>query len=480
MEIPSEIQDAIKKNGLVVFAGSGLSKRFNLPTWTKLAEDIINNINEQRFLDLLPTLKSGIFSPIEILDRLQTEHSKVSSYIKNHFKIENNQDFSLHKKILELTDAIITTNYDNAFEEAASNKIIPTKYTSSFNITEINREKKPYIFKIHGCYTEPDNCIVFSKQYKTLYDGDTASKEKLKAIFIDKTIVFVGFSFNDPDINIIFTNLNNLFGDNIRHFILTTEVNDFKAFPFLKALPILDYDVSLTSFFDKCIDYKRKVHQELVINSEVNEKSIKAKPRIALLRPKPLDINIDSEIYSIESCIDDLDIELHTGSLNKKTLETIDDFDLLIIASKVFKNKLYLEDDNLKSDLLTATELCDHIPNEKIPIIFITDEKIELVPNFNTINISSYKRSLIKKFAYKALRNNDLNFSTNDEISIGLLTLAGIDCKKGNALVTSIYSNNRLLDIGEKSLKNIIGRVEEQSIIASKIFRINVLNPIGL
>jgi len=472
MEIPSEIQDAIKKNELVIFAGSGLSKRFNLPTWTKLTEEIINNINEQRFLDLIPTLKSGIFSSIEILDRLHTERSKVSSYIKNNFKIESNQDFSLHKKILELTDSIITTNYDNAFEEAASNKIIPTKSTSSFNISEINKEKKPYIFKIHGCYTEPDNCIIFSNQYKTLYDGDTATKEKLKAIFIDKTIVFVGFSFNDPDINLIFNNLNNIFDGNIRHFILTTEANNFKAFSFLKAIPIHDYDVSLTSFFNECIDYKRKVHQELIINPVVNEKNIRTKPRIALLRPKPLDINLDSDLYSIESCIDDLDIELYTGSLNKKTLEIIDDFDLLIIASKVFKNKLYIEEDFLKSDLLTSIELCDHIPNDKIPIVFITNEKIELVPNFKTINISSYKRSLIKKFAYKALRNNDLNFNTNDEISIGLSTLAGIECQKGHALVTSIYSNNRLLDIGEKSLKNIIGRIEEQSIIASKILNV--------
>lgn len=163
MKIPSEIQNAIKNNELVIFVGSGLSKRFNLPTWTKLTEDIINNINDPKFFELIPPLKSGIFSPIEILDRIQNEHIKVSSYIKNNFKIDSNQDFSLHKKILELTDAIITTNYDNAFEEAALNKIIPTKYTSSFNLSEINKGNTPYIFKIHGCYTEPDNCIIFSE-----------------------------------------------------------------------------------------------------------------------------------------------------------------------------------------------------------------------------------------------------------------------------------------------------------------------------
>lgn len=472
IEIPSEIQNAIKKNELVVFAGSGLSKRFNLPTWTQLVEDIIRNINEPRFLDLIPILKNGMFSPIEILDRLQDEHIKVSSYIKNNFKIQSNQDFTLHKKILELTGAIITTNYDNSFEEAALNEIIPTKSTSSFNVSEINRDKKPYIFKIHGCYTEPDNCIIFSDQYKALYDGDTASKEKLKSIFIDKTILFVGFSFNDPEIKLIFTNLSKLFEGNIRHFILTKEEGSFKVFTFLKEIHISNYNIDLTSFFDKCIDFKREIHQELIIKPEVNEKIIRTKPRIALLRPKPLDINLDLDLYSIETCLDDLDVELYTGALNKKTLETVDDFDLLIIASKVFKNKLYIEDDTLKSDLLTSKELCDHVPNDKMPIVFITNEKIDLVPNLYTINISTYKRSVIKRFVFKALRNSDLNFGESEGIFIGLSTLGGVKCEKGNAIITSIYSNNRSLDIGEKSLKNIIGRIEEQSIIVSKILNV--------
>jgi hypothetical protein len=470
--IPSEIQNAIDNNGLVVFVGSGLSKRFNLPTWEKLTEDIIKDINESKFFELIPPLKSRIFSPIEILDRIKSEHFKVSSYIKTNFKVDSNQDFSLHKKILELTNAVITTNYDNAFEEASFNSIIPTKYTSSFNISEINKANTPYIFKIHGCYTEPDNCIIFSEQYKKLYDGDTASKEKLKAIFIDKTIVFVGFSFNDPDINLIFTNLNNLFEGNIRHFILTMEVNDFDKFRFLKTIPIQDYDSSVNDFFDDCIVYKKKLLQISDKKNGVKGEIKKNKARIAILRPKPLDIIFDSEIYSIESCIDDLDIELYLGYLNKRTLESIDDFDILIVATKVFKNKLYIEDDNLNSDLLTSLEIFNHIPNEKIPIIIITNEKIELVPNFNTINISTYKRATIRKFAYKALRNNDLNFSANEEISIGLSTLEGVECNKGSALIKSIYSNNRLLDIGEKSLKNIIGRIEEQSIIASKLINV--------
>lgn len=474
MNIPTEIQDAIKNNRLVIFAGSGLSTKFKLPTWSKLAEEIISEINEEKFNDLLPLLKSGLLSPIEVLDKIETEHQKVSTYIKNNFKIEKNQDLSLHKKVFELTESIITTNYDNAFEEACSNTITATKPTSIFNLSRLNKTDNPYIFKIHGCYTEPDNCILFSSQYKKLYDGDNASKEKLKSIFLDKTILFIGFSFKDPDINLIFSNLDSLFDNNIRHFILTNEEESFGKFKFLKSLPIQNYETEINTFIEDCIKYKKEFNTSANANTSSKEKESSTVPRIALLRPKPLDLILDPELFVIEKHFDDLKIDLHYGYLNTRTLESIDDYDVLIIATKVFKNKLYIEDDNLKSNLLTAENICKHIPNEKIPVIFITDDKIELVSNFGTINIATYKRSTIKRFIFKALRSKDLSFSANEEIYVGLSNLTNAEFNKGNPIISSIYSTNRVLDIGEKSLKNIIGRIEEQSIIASKL--LNIIN----
>lgn len=472
MSLPHEIKEALKNNTLVVFAGSGLSTKFKLPTWNVLAEEVISEINSTKFNDLLPVLKSGVLTPIEVLDKIQIEDSKVRAYIKENFVVDNNHDFTLHKKIIEVTGAIITTNYDNAFEEACLNTIIPTKFTSNFNISEIDKSNKPYIFKLHGCYTEPDNCIIFSDDYTKLYNGKTSSIEKLKSIFINKTILFIGFSFNDPDINLIFDNLDKLFGNRNHHFIFTKDEKIFEKYKFLKPIIVQDYEADTRSFFENCGDFKKKFHnssEEIVIKSEVDSCRI---PRIAFLKPKPLDLILDPELSVIENCLDNLSISIYLGSLNTRTLESIDDYDILIIATKVFKNKLYVEDENLKSDLLTAEEICNHIPNDKIPIIFITNDKVELVLDFNTINIATYKRATIKRFAFKALRNKDLNFNPDDRISVGLITLTNLEFKKGESKKSSIYSNDRVLDIGKKSLKNIIGRIEEQAIISSKLHNI--------
>jgi hypothetical protein len=469
MILPTDIQEAIKNNSLVVFAGSGLSTKFKLPTWRKLTEDVITSINEKKYNDLLPLLDSGLLTPIAALDMMEDRHTKVRSFIKDQFKLKKRQDLLIHQKIFEVTKSIITTNYDNAFEEACDYEIIPSKSTSNFNISEINKVNKPYVFKLHGCYTEPDNCIVFSDDYKRLYDGDTPTKEKLKSIFIDKTILFLGFSFNDPDINLIFSGLDTLFDNHNHHYILTKEEKGFDKFKFLSPIVIDSYDTGINTFLDHCIEYKKEIDnpsEEIVIDKN---QEVTRTPRIAFLKPEPLDLEIDSELSLVENCLDDLNINIFSGYLNTRTLEEIDDYDILIIATKVFKDKLYIEDYNLKSDLLTTEEICAHIPNEQIPIIFITNNKINLVSNYNTINISTFKRATIRRFAFKALRNKDLSFKANEEISVGLSKLTNLDFTKGSSKISSIYENNRALDIGEKSLNNIIGRIEEQANISSKL-----------
>lgn len=134
-----------------------------------------------------------------------------------------------------------TTNYDNAFEKASNGLINPSIYADSLNISQINKSGQPYIFKPHGSFTEPNNCIIFKEDYEKLYSKESAAIEKLKSIFAEKAILFLGFSFNDRDINLIFENLNKAFENNNKHFILTKDAKDFEKFNFIETIGIGDY-----------------------------------------------------------------------------------------------------------------------------------------------------------------------------------------------------------------------------------------------
>lgn len=100
MEIHKEIKNAIQNNSLVLFIGSGLSARFNLPTWNKLVKDIISDIDSEKYKSFLPVLNAGLMTPLEILDKLEDESHTIKKYIKNNFKVDRSCDFSLHEKYL--------------------------------------------------------------------------------------------------------------------------------------------------------------------------------------------------------------------------------------------------------------------------------------------------------------------------------------------------------------------------------------------
>jgi hypothetical protein len=473
MELSSEIQNAIKKNMLVIFAGSGLSKRFNLPDWPKLVEDIISGIDNENYNGFLKLLNGNIMRPLEILEHLKPEKPRIKKYILNNFNISKG-DFTLHEKLLSLSGQIITTNYDNAFERASNEKINASVPTSRFNISEINKSDKPYIFKIHGTYQEPDNCIVFKEDYENVYNKDSAAQEKLKAIFAEKTILFVGFSFSDSDINTLFNNLDQVFDNNNKHYILTKEPKDFQNFKFLTPIPISDYG-EVDIFIDECLKYKSS-HSGKQIRLEVASVGpVRNAPKIALLYPNPIDINLREDFLKVVSCFDSMNASIFTGSLNLRTLGLVQDFDLLVIVSKVYKSKLYIENDNLKSDVISPVEICEVIPNDDMPIIFITNEKIEDINEYPVVNISTLKHSSINRFLYKAIKNK-FDEIPNDEIFISPRASLKEIFLKGEAKTSSIYNIKRDLEIGKKSLNGIVGRIEEQANIALKLLGIRKTN----
>lgn len=469
MKLESRIKEAISNNNLVIFVGSGLSLKFNLPSWTKLVEEVIKKVNKKEYNVLLPVLEVGVMEPIEVLEKIKGEHIFIKKYIQENFIVKTG-DINTHRKIIELTTGqVITTNYDNAFEKASNGSITPSIHTDSFNISQINKNNKPYIFKLHGSYSEPSNCIIFKEDYKKLYETNSGAIAKLKTIFAEKTILFLGFSFSDPDINLIFNNLDKTFENNNKHFIITKEPKDFNKFNFLNTIEISDFG-EIDAFIDTCLEYKNIAKpSEFVTQKEIEIKNDNQK--IVILSPNPIDLKIKNEISKVINNFDSIDAEIYKGTLNIKTLLSLEDFDLVIIVSKAYKNNLYIEEENLQSKLLSVSEICENIPNEKIPLVFISDKVVLKNINRPSIFISNFKNAVIKKFIYKTLKNDELNY-LEDEIDINLDKLSFQLFKNGTTKFKSFYGNDRDLDIGKKSLTNIIGRIEEQSIIATKLINI--------
>lgn len=224
------LKKAIKANDLVVFAGAGISRQLGLPSWNSLVIDFIDSIGEEELIPFKSLLKTNTLKALDVLDFIQKEHRReINNFIKKRLAISENPNLIIHSKIISLSTKIITTNYDRGFEAAWARE-----HNKEANVIWSNNEPdladlinyENFIFKIHGSINMSQDCILYTSQYKDLYNTDSAFLMELKYLFKNKTLLFIGFSMEDPYVNEVIKTIVNLYkGYSKKHFFITANEN---------------------------------------------------------------------------------------------------------------------------------------------------------------------------------------------------------------------------------------------------------------
>lgn len=260
-EIPKSLIEKIKKGNIVIFVGAGLSINCGYPDWKSLTIAILKGLieKEEKIPGYIDALNSNLFEPIEILGKINhLKNLAIECLEKEIRKYDSIEPANIHKKIGQISTKIITTNYDELLEKCNPD-FEKITYHNTYKVAKISDYEK-YIYKIHGDINEPDKCILFPQQYEELYSHDEkCSTFELKKIFSDKSILFIGFSLNDPYINFIKNYISKLYsGFTPEHFVITT---DKQAFWSERITPILLEDhEQLESLFDLLIE-KRSIKE---------------------------------------------------------------------------------------------------------------------------------------------------------------------------------------------------------------------------
>lgn len=241
MNIPNQLINALKNNQCAIFIGSGLSSRLftklgkQYPNWLNLLIDMSNwafshdNITKsQKILIDEIIRKSNLTVAAQIL-RSKMNQTEFGEFLDSIFRNDNRFD-SIHNLLLELDCPFyMTTNYDCIFESAYSYKFgMPIAAYTHDQLGLINSsiaKNKKVLFKLHGTYERTNTIILTRSDYKNLYH-QSAYLETLKKIFLSYTVLFVGFSYNDPDIEYVITELAHSFNsENRMHYLLIAEGN---------------------------------------------------------------------------------------------------------------------------------------------------------------------------------------------------------------------------------------------------------------
>ncbi len=212
---------AIADNTAALFVGAGLSRPSGYVDWRELlrqvAEDL--NLDIDRETDLVAIAqyhlnKTGTRSELNQL--LIDEFTKDASLTDNHRLIAS----------LPI-DTVWTTNYDDLLERA---------YEEAGKKADVNRTKENLavtvpgrvvtIYKMHGDKTMPDDAVLTKEDYEAYDTKRSLFSTSLRGDLVDKTFLFVGFSFTDPNIDYILSRIRILLGENQRrHYCIMKSVS---------------------------------------------------------------------------------------------------------------------------------------------------------------------------------------------------------------------------------------------------------------
>ncbi|MBU5240132.1 SIR2 family protein [Bacillus velezensis] len=200
----TKIQEASENNKLVVFVGAGVSANSGIPTWNELIKEFAQDLGEfdvDRSPDLYMKIPQYYFN-----ERGEKEYFEKMNEVFSKKKYKPNP---IHKEIFKLKPThIITTNYDTLLEEAAIEEgqfFHTVKHDLDLPYDNFNKT----IIKMHGDF-ENRNIVLKEDDYLNYSSNFTLIESYIKALIATNTVLFIGYSINDSNFNLIFQWVKNI------------------------------------------------------------------------------------------------------------------------------------------------------------------------------------------------------------------------------------------------------------------------------
>jgi tetratricopeptide (TPR) repeat protein len=220
VRIPAELVEAFVTRRASVFAGAGISIGAGLPSWAKLVEPLAQEIDD---------FPEGGVSPLDIAQYYLNEHHahRLAEKLLKFLDRDDVAPTAIHRKLVQLpVSRIYTTNFDNLLERACVEQNIKYQVVSNAARDAIARPDRLNVIKLHGDLTEPDSLVIAAEDFEEYFATHRAVAHRVAAEMRDNTLLFVGYSFTDPDLRTIIRAVRkDAEGFARNHFILLLDPN---------------------------------------------------------------------------------------------------------------------------------------------------------------------------------------------------------------------------------------------------------------
>lgn len=212
-ELVREFTRELRNSNAAIFAGAGLSMASGYLNWAGLLEEII------RDLRLDPEKEHDLVTIAQYhCNQAGGNKSRLSQTILNAFSPQKSP-MENHRILARLPiHTYWTTNYDKLIEQSLvdEKKVPDVKYTmKQLSVTRPNRDV--VVYKMHGDIDNPSEAVICKDDYESYPFRMGAFVSALRGDLIEKTFLFLGFSFTDPNIDYILSRVRVLYEGHQRH-----------------------------------------------------------------------------------------------------------------------------------------------------------------------------------------------------------------------------------------------------------------------
>lgn len=218
---------AIEQSNAAIFAGAGLSQPAGYVNWKDLLKEVADDLE----LDI--DLEEDLISLAQYHVNEFDGRSKVNQILIDEFT-KDVKPTKNHQLLSELPiKTYWTTNYDNLIESnlTVHGKIVDIKIDPE-NFSHSKSDADAIVYKMHGDSSSPHLAVLTKNDYEEYDSKRELFSTALRGDLVSKTFLFIGFSFDDPNLSYILSRIRMLLGENARnHYCFMRKIRreDYKT-----------------------------------------------------------------------------------------------------------------------------------------------------------------------------------------------------------------------------------------------------------
>jgi hypothetical protein len=219
-ELVKRFTNAILEGNAAIFAGAGLSRPSGYVDW----KDLVSPLAEAIHLSV--DKETDLLAVAQYYKNSRKTAATINLDILNAFSkdVQTNENIEIISRLPIST--YWTTNYDelleNGIRDANRN---PDVKSESDQLPLAKHGRDAVVYKMHGDVNRPANAVLTKSDYELYTINRPFFRTALQGDLVTKTFLFIGFSFADPNLDYVLSQIHTLLGTNCpEHYCFSKRV----------------------------------------------------------------------------------------------------------------------------------------------------------------------------------------------------------------------------------------------------------------